>query len=638
MCGVSGYYGAFARDLLEAMSASQRHRGPDDLGTWSSSDGRVGLAHNRLSIIDLTPTGHQPMFDEETGAGIVYNGEIYNFRELRRDLELRGHRFRGRSDTEVLLRAYLEHGEGCLERLNGIFAFAIYDPRESTLLLARDQFGVKPLYVAEVEEGLIFASELKALLQAPQVARDLDPVAIARYVTFLWNPGTSTPLRSVRRLAPGHLLRVNARGRVETRCYFRPTYAPAATPRSEADLVEEFDARLRTAVERQMVADVPVGAFLSGGLDSSAIVIHATRMAGPNGLDCFTIAPRGAGAALEGMQDDIKYARIVAKQTGVRLHEVDVGPEIIERLPQAIFHLDEPQADPAAINVLCIAELARRNGLKVLLSGAGGDDLLSGYRRHVAYEHEWVWRWLPRPVRLAVSRLAAAVPAGAGTFARRLTKALANAHLDGDARLMSYFFWLDPDVVRHLIGDAAPGGAAMVAPLHHELAQLSPPPSGLNRMLALEQRFFLADHNLNYTDKLSMAASVEVRVPFLDMDFADFANRLPLSMKQRGGTGKWILRRAMRQYLPDDVIDRPKRGFGAPLRYWLKHELAPWVDDAVSSRSLRERGLFDEARVRHLVAQDRAGRIDASYAIFAILCIELWCRTFVDPPVPTPVC
>jgi asparagine synthase (glutamine-hydrolysing) len=339
----------------------------------------------------------------------------------------------------------------------------------------------------------------------------------------------------------------------------------------------------------------------------------------------------------EGMAEDLPYAARVASELGVRLDAVEVDTRLIERLPQAIFHLDEPQADPAALNVMVISELARREGIKVLLSGTAGDDLFSGYRRHVALGCERYWAWLPQGARALVAGAAGRLPR-AGSHLRRAAKALEYAGLEGDRRLLSYFYWLAPEASASLFAtDYRFNAAEVLTPMLDHLQQLRPAPHGLNRMLALEQAFFLPDHNLNYTDKLAMAHGVEVRVPFLDIDLAAFANSLRMAVKLRGTQTKWLFKKAMEPYLPREVIYRPKTGFGAPLRHWLRHDLAPWVREYLGSNSLRSRGLFDPPAIDALLRNHHAGRIDASYTVFALVCFEIWCRTFIDHAIPAVV-
>jgi asparagine synthase (glutamine-hydrolysing) len=633
MCGIAGYSGRVSPGSLEAMSGLVAHRGPDDHGSWVDDQAGVGLAHRRLSILDLSERGQQPMQDESASAVIAFNGEIYNFADLRSDLQARGWTFRSTSDTEVLLKGYLEFGVAVVDRLNGIFAFAIHDRRTNQTFLARDHLGVKPLYFAEIPGAVVFGSELKALLAEPAVSRQLDPTALLQYLTLLWCPSPRTPLKGVRKLEPGSAMLLCDGRIVRTWRFYSLRFGSGAAV-AAAPAVDELTRLLRQAVHRQMVADVPVGAFLSGGLDSSAVVAFAREVAGERGLDCFTIAPSGPELAAEGMTEDLPYAEYVAAHLGVRLHAIPVDAGMIGALAHVIYHLDEPQADPAAINVLLISQLAREHGIKVLLSGAGGDDLFTGYRRHRALVAERYWSWLPLAARRAISMTASRLP-GSPSVLRRAAKALRDAHLGDDERLFGYFHWYSPGLAGDLLEVRPDNPASLVdQPMAEALARAGHGASGLDRLLLLEQRFFLADHNLLYTDKLSMAAGVEARVPFLDLDLVAFANGLPPGIKQRGGVGKWPLKKALEPYLPRDVIYRPKTGFGAPLRGWIRGALAPLIDELLSERAIASRGLFNAANVRALVNADRTGRVDASYTIFAMLSIELWCRSFVDPRVP----
>lgn len=631
MCGIAGYSGSFAPSLLDKMSGRIAHRGPDGEGQFFRPEFGIGLAHRRLAIIDLSPTGAQPMTDESTGVTLVFNGEIYNYRELRAALQARGISFRGVSDTEVVLRSYLEHGSGMLRSLNGIFALALWDPRDHSLLLARDGVGVKPLYVAESSQGILFASELKSLLAFEGLDKTIDVATVWSHLTYLWAPGTQTMLRSVRKLEPGHFLRIE-RGRVVAKSQFAEL--PYPSPRFPGNVVEaqkQLREKLGAAVERQMIADVEVGAFLSGGLDSSAIVALAQRHVPDHRLACFSIE-NSSSTADEGFVDDLPYARKVASHLGVDLHVVQVGPDIADHFERMIWHLDEPQADLAPLNVLLICELARSHGIKVLLSGAGGDDIFSGYRRHYALMQERWWSWLPAGARELVASGARRLPAGS-TVGRRIRKAFSNAGLPNDERLVSYFQWLSPAEGAALIAPealATAGEFNPAVPLRASLRAIACENEPLNRMLYLEAKHFLCDHNLNYTDKMSMAVGVEVRVPFLDPDLMAFAAGLPPGFKQHGREGKWIFKRAMEGLLPRDVIYRPKTGFGVPLRRWLRHELKPMVDELLSARSISKRGLFNSSAVDALRAADAEGRTDAAYPILALCAIETWCRRFID--------
>jgi asparagine synthase (glutamine-hydrolysing) len=630
MCGLAGYSGRFTEASLRQAGERIAPRGPDDAGTYRNDRG-IGLTFRRLAIIDLSPLGAQPMASPDGRVVIVFNGEIYNYRELRDELVLRGVSFRGHSDTEVLLQLYLAEGEGMLSRLNGIFAFAIWDDRDGSLLVARDALGVKPLYYAAVDRGVAFASEIKGLLPMVPEVRELDPVALHRYLTFLWCPGEGTPLKGVRKLLPGEALRIRE-GKIERRWswYRLPVTRPTpVVPLAEREAVTGTVDHLRRAVQRQLVADVPVGSFLSGGLDSSAIVAFAREQV-PD-IECFTI--EATGEQDSGVTDDLPYARRVAKHLGVRLEVITVDADgMADDLERMIWQLDEPLADPAPLNVLYISQLARQRGVKVLLSGAGGDDLFSGYRRHLAVQYERYWSWLPQGVRAGVERLTGGLDQRRGT-ARRLGKLFNGAGLDDDARLVNYFHWIRDAELQPLYTPAFRASAAaepVDLPMRALLGTVAPGTGPLERMLALEQRFFLADHNLTYTDKMSMAAGVEARVPFLDLELVDFAARIPEGMKQRGRVGKWVLKEAMAPFLPADIIHRPKTGFGAPLRRWMQGGLRPLMADLLSAQSLAARGLFEPAAVERLAQRNARGEVDAAYTLLSLMSIEIWCRKFLD--------
>jgi asparagine synthase (glutamine-hydrolysing) len=635
MCGIAGFLGRFDPSALEVANAAQAHRGPDGSGVWIDASCGVGLGHRRLAIIDLSSTGAQPMASEDRSVVVAFNGEIYNFRELRLELERAGHRFRGSSDTEVLLELYRANGEAMLSRLNGIFALAIWDGTRKQMLLARDALGVKPLYVAELPRGIAFASEIGALLKLAPEARELDPDSLHRYLTFLWCPGSGTPLRNVRKLDPGAAL-VARDGRIERRWswYRLPALRDDAPMLDRETAVDETARVLRAAVQRQLVSDVPVGAFLSGGLDSSAVVAFA-REASPH-MRCFTIEPAGGEEA--GFADDLPFARRVAAHLDVPLDVVPIdAARMAGDLAGMVAQVGEPIADPAALNVLYISRLARAAGIKVLLSGAGGDDVFSGYRRHAALALAPLWTWLPRLLRRPLARGAQALDQRNSAF-RRASRLMRGIDLDGDAGLVDRFSWTPEARLSALYSDEFRAQAARsvaAQPMLDFLGEVRRA-EPLERMLALEQRFFLADHNLNYTDKMSMAAGVEVRVPFLDTDLVEHAARIPPHLKQRGLAGKWVLKKAMEPHLPRDVIHRPKTGFGAPVRRWMRHDLRPMLDDLLCPETLSKRRLFDPAAVRRLIEDNDSGRVDASYTLLSVACIELWCRAFLDRNATAP--
>nr|WP_311526682.1 asparagine synthase (glutamine-hydrolyzing) [uncultured Ralstonia sp.] len=637
MCGIVGYSG-FDHNTVDIRSLAdiQRHRGPDDRGSILFEEHRIALGHLRLAIQDLSPAGHQPMQTQSGSTVIVYNGEIYNTPELMAELRADGVTFRGHSDTEMLLYLYEKYGERMLSKLNGIFAFAIWDKKTTELFVARDQLGVKPLYYVADGNRFAFASEMKALLRGNLVAKTLDPHAVLSHLGLLWSPGARTLVSAIKKLEPGHAMRIKD-GRITRlwRYYDLPFNQPALAI-SEQQAADMVAGAVETAVKRQLLSDVPVGAFLSGGLDSSSVVAYARQAMPDTRIQCFTIDVRDGSVAEEGFASDLPYAKRVADHLGVDLHTVEVGPEMADRLQEMIYFLDEPTADPAALNALFISELARQHNITVLLSGSGGDDIFTGYRRHYALQQERYWSWLPAPARSALASVAGALPASSPTL-RRISKALQYADKDAAERLTSYFLWLAPSGALGLLNRDFAAGldvGSLTAPLLSTLSNLPADTSALNQMLYLECKHFLADHNLNYTDKMGMAAGIEVRVPLLDLELVDLAARLPLDYKQRGREGKWIFKKAMERMLPHDVIYRPKTGFGVPLRAWLRGRLRPLVDDALSAASISKRGIFDAKAVAALRRADEDKRVDGTYALFAVVCLELWCRQYLDGQYP----
>jgi asparagine synthase (glutamine-hydrolysing) len=539
-----------------------------------------------------------------------------------------------------------------LKRLNGIFAFAIYDGRQSDLnnsmqrgdlFLARDGVGVKPFYYSEAASGFLFSSEIKSLLASEEISTQIDLTAIHHYLAYLWCPGQQTALEKVKKLQPGEALIVR-NGKIAKRWfYYDFPYSGKINTASEKQIANDLDNHLTTAVKRQLVADVPVGAFLSGGLDSSAIVAMMKKLNPEQNITAYCIAFK-QGMESEGNTDDLPYARTVAKHLGIDLNVLEVEADIIKHLEKMLYHLDEPQADPAPIHVHLISEAARRDGIKVLLSGAGGDDIFSGYRRHQALQIEPLLKLLPAPLRKSVSRYARHVLEGKTTSMqnprlRRIAKLFAHTDLPQDQRIASHFMWSTENLRRNLYTadmSAHMHSTDTLSPLLATLERIEAEKNPLNRMLYLEGKHFLADHNLNYTDKLSMASGIEVRVPLLDPDLIEFAASIPAKMKQKGNVGKSIFKKSMEPYLPKSVIYRPKSGFGAPIRRWLHNELKEFVHDTLSESALKRRGIFDSSAVSKLIQWDKEGRVDGSYTIFSILCIELWAKIFVDNRAANP--
>ncbi len=580
---------------------------------------------------------------------IVFNGETYNYQVIRSQSESEGFTFESTSDTEVILKLFekfrsassanLSHQtlSDFLNCLNGIFSFTLWDIESLILYLARDTFGVKPLYALNHYTGVYFSSELKV---SQGLDFSINHKALNSYLTFLWHPGNETPVHEICKVGPGDVVTFSNGRQLDrfTWNHIPTVHRPLFTNNSitPADAVQGIIHHLRQAVHRQKLSDVPVGAFLFGGLDSSSIVNFAREC--NSRIPCFTIDTQSSSS--EGFLDYLPYAQRVASHFSLPLHIIQVdASSIISSIERMVWQLDEPLADLATLNVLYISELARNNGIKVLLSGAGGDDIFSGYRRHLALSSERAWDWLPKPVRVAFRSLTRYLPVKY-PIARRIRKALSVAHLDGDSRLVSYFRWIDREDLNRLYSPEFLNSIANSSSEDCMLDFLKLVPSSLpklERMLALEQRFFLSDHNLNYTDKMSMAAGVEVRVPFLDIDLVNFASSLPHSIKQRGTVSKWVLKEAMRGFLPDDIIFRPKSGFGVPLRRWLRTDLREWLFDTLSYSRLRKRGMFNPDAVHALIEANQAQTIDASYTLLSLACVEIWCQYFIDCKPPPPV-
>ena len=466
-------------------------------------------------------------------------------------------------------------------------------------------------------------------MEVPSISKKLNYDAIFRSIIFLWSPGRETVLQDVFKLEAGHYIIVKDRHILKYQQYWQwPNYNPDEV--NVQSSIEKIQQVLRASVNDQLIADVPVGAFLSGGLDSSLIVSMAKEL-GVSDLACFTIKSLElAGGNNDGFVDDLPYAQEVAKHLNVPLSIVETTPEILNFLPKMIYHLDEPQADVAPINVALICQLARSAGIKVLLSGAGGDDLFTGYRRHTAAHYEKYWSFIPQLVRAKMQNVARNIPKSNPLF-RRISKAFSYAGETENQRLLSYFFWIDPNVVRGLFNDETQKLLSK-NPMNFMLDELKnrTETNKIEKLLYLERKYFLTDHNFNYTDKMSMAHGVEVRVPFLDTRVVEAVSQLHVKLKQKKKQGKWILKQVAERYLPKFVIYRSKAGFGAPLRHWLKNDLKELVDEFLGEESLTKRNLFNPKAVESLIEKDRQGKEDYTYPIFSLLCIELWCRIFID--------
>jgi asparagine synthase (glutamine-hydrolysing) len=644
MCGISGVVNCGDRETLARMTRVQAHRGPDDSGLWDRKfpDGSyVGLGSRRLAILDLSPLGHMPMCNQDRTVWITYNGEIYNFVELRRELESKGHCFASHTDTEVIIHLYEQEGPDCVRRLNGMFAFAICDLRSATptLFLARDHFGIKPFYYFHDGGRFAFASEVKALLQIPEIEAELDPQALHQYLTFLWVPDPKTMFRRILKLPAGHYATLRD-GELKLTQYWDLTFPPATQTysRSEAELAEEVRERFRRSVEAQMVSDVPIGAFLSAGLDSSGIVAMMRR-ATNQPVRTYTITFPRKYRVGETTLDDPEVATRLSRHLGCENQRIVVEPDVTELLPQLIWHMDEPIADPAIITAYLVCREARKQAT-VLLSGVGGDELFAGYRKHVAHYWAQAYGRVPPFARGLAEAALGALPSLRGTPLKgrlRLAKKMArSASLDPVDRFIANCTYLDECQKSRIYSSEFAAAASSSDPtrLHRAAFERVHDADFLHQMLYLDTKIFMTSLNLTYNDKMSMASSVEVRVPFLDRELAEFvAWNVPPTRKLKGvlkPTTKYIFRQAMRDILPREILQQPKAGFAAPVDYWLAHDLKEMVDDLLSPAQLRKRGLFRPEAVRRFVDEHRSGRRDWSMQLWQFLTLELWLQTFLD--------
>jgi asparagine synthase (glutamine-hydrolysing) len=630
MCGIIGAVGSFDNKVINSAVGNIKHRGPDSAGIYVKEN--VFLGHTRLSILDLSENGNQPMFSDDKRYVIIFNGEIYNHLEIRREL-LTNRDFRSSGDTETVLYAYIQYGTSIFAKLNGIFAFSIFDNETSEIVIIRDHFGVKPLYFYKKDDLFLFGSELKSFLPF-KIDLSYCPEAVFNYISFLWSPGEKTAFKYVKKLLPGTFLKFNIKDNIDIDpvSFYKLNYPSVKSNLTEEQLIDELENHLLNAVERQLLSDVPVGFFLSGGLDSSLLVAMARRLNPQSEMKCFTIDVGENNASIEGFTDDLYYSKKVASYLNVELNIVNANFDIVEMFDKMIWHLDEPQADAAPLNVLKIASLARDQNIKVLIGGSAGDDLFSGYRRHQALNIEKYIKVLPSfiisLVQGAVKLLPLHLPA-----VRRLKKLVSNLHQTPIKRQLNYFSWLPESTVHSLFAADWKKIIKNYDPFDYFYKvgkDLDKQVSDLDRMLFWELKTFLVDHNLNYTDKLGMAVGVEARVPFLDLDLVEFSQSIPTSMKMRGKETKYILKKVAERYLPHDVIYRPKTGFGAPVRKWITSDLQPMIDERLSIDRIKARGIFNPDAVWDLINQNKSGKIDASYSIWALLAIESWCMQFVD--------
>jgi len=657
MCGICGIYEygvsqpALSDSLVVRMRDTMSHRGPDDAGVYVSGDRRVGLGNRRLAIVDLSPAGRNPMPNEDGRVWITFNGEIYNHESLRPGLEARGHRYGSRTDTETVIHLYEERGLDFVDELEGDFAIALWDEAARRIVLARDRVGIKPLYYTLTGGRLIFASEIKAILEHPSVSRDVDEEALYHYLTFMTTPAPQTLFAGIQKLPAGCMLTCDARGEVKVTRYWDavPGRLDSCLAKDEHAIAEELRRLLKESIAKRMMSDVPFGVFLSGGVDSTAnVALMADLMDRP--VRTFTVGFRD-----NPVHNETEEARFVAREYGTDHHEVLISQqELLDFLPELIFHQDEPIADPVCVPLYYVSKLARESGTKVVQVGEGSDELFCGYRDYAVYLdiYDRVWRHLerlPAPMRRA---MAAAGQALCRTGAPRLLpkgrKMLTDVFrrlAEGEKLFWSGTFIFDEVNKGRLLTPEA--GSRLEAGARDGLSSYSVVRSDLERLFATKPdadqllqmsyqdlKLRLPELLLMRVDKMTMATSVEARVPYLDHKLVEFAMSIPSGLKYHHGETKYILKRALEGVIPNQVLNREKKGFGVPLDEWMRGRFGGFVEESLVSSKIRRRGLFDYGFVKHMLTEHQRGRANYSFFLWSLLNLSLWYDQWIEGPRP----
>lgn len=637
MCGITGIFhfqnqNTVSETELSRMRDVLHHRGPDDAGIYISKNQKLGFGFRRLSIIDLSPTGHQPMTTACSKESIwtMLNGEIYNFQDLRRALEAKGHLFHSKSDTEVILHSYEERGLEAVQDWNGMFAVALWDEKKQRLWLVRDRLGIKPLYYTIQNGTLIFASEIKAILEYPGVKRKLNREALFHYLTFACCPAPMTLFEGIKKLPAGFYLTVDEKGIHETQYWdampisYRSTALP---PPSEEYFIENIRSLLKDSVERQMVCDVPFGVFLSGGIDSSTNVSLMTSARGKP-VDSFSVNVRGLPR-----YDEFQWARKVAEAFQSHHHEITVGPQdLIDFLPELAFHADDPNGDPVCFPLYCVSKLIRDSGVIVAQVGEGADELFAGYNQYLLVTNFWKRWWrklerLPSPLKKLLFELGKLTSHPAYDLHREQLRRLAAAEeffWGGAIAFTEFSKWnlLSKNFRENLEGISS---FQIVQPHYEKIDREAPETDFLNRMMYLELKIRLPELLLMRVDKITMANSIESRVPFLDHRLVELAIQIPMDLKLKNGVSKYILKEAVRGITPDSVIDRKKQGFAAPVTEWLrKGKIADQLIQTLWKSKIWEEDIFNRAAVEKLIAAHQNGKVDASFRIWNLITLGLW--------------
>ncbi len=656
MCGICGIYNygnsanGFDEALLITMSDTLAHRGPDDSGTFLSPNRRTGFGFRRLAIVDLSPAGHQPMISPDGSIAIMLNGEIYNHQVLRKEFEAKEYRYRSRSDTESIIYAYEQYGLDFVHKLLGMFAIALWDEREQRLVLVRDRIGIKPLYYTFVNGQCIFGSEIKAILRHPSVPRELNEDALDAYLTFLVSPAPSTMFRNIHKLEPGHMMVIGKDGAIRKEQYWDPlpigrqpsidldgTPIPHAKlldadlPSSEESCIATIRGLLKQSIKDRMMSDVPFGVFLSGGIDSSTnVALMAELMTRP--VDTFSVGFKH----LE-QYNEMGYARQIASEFKTNHHEVLIDEKMaFDFLPKLIHHQDEPLGDPVCIPLYFVSKLARENGTIVVQVGEGSDEQFSGYPSYLRELQMYQWLW--KPYQLVPAFAKSAIFRLASSFLGRQKKYL---QLDYIRKATSgdELFWGGVNIITEthkqflLTGDTSggsEGASALAARWHADVLRRDPNADYMKRMIALEFRNRLPELLLMRVDKVSMATSIEARVPFLDHRMVEYSMTIPTKYKIRGGEPKYILKKAVEGILPRNIIYRKKQGFAAPVSEWLRKEWSGFAEDAILGSRLMQRGHFNREYIKATFENHRRGMRDEGMQLWALLNLTLWYDSWIE--------
>ena len=637
MCGIAGLISSNPEQAIRQMLDAIEHRGRDAEGVFISESFdeknlKTCFGHRRLSILDVSSAGHQPFFSADRRFVLTYNGEIYNFLEIKKDLEAKGYKFHTDCDTEVLINAFTDRGIDCLEKLNGMFAFAVWDDREKTLTLVRDRAGIKPLYYAKIGKQIIFASEIKAILATGLVKPELDSEGLNQFLTFLWTVPPHTLFKNIFQLPPAHFLTWK-NGEINVREWWDLDYSHEEKRTDENFWRESVLETLDKVVRMEMLADVPLGAFLSGGVDSSSIVALMTKH--KSKVSTYTTGISAEDLSFDIIPDDVEWSRRVAKILSVEYHETLLTPDLTDLLPKLVYHMDAPVIDMAIPSYL-ISEQSRATQ-KVMLSGMGGDEIFAGYPRQKAMQIAKLIDVIPSRVRRPLMKTLDAMLYGG--VKGKLTAPLRNAKKfarsaaeDFENRYLGFGTYFSDEMKTKLYAKDLRGEMKSFDSYryHKKYFAKAKNYSPLNQLLYVDFKTFMPALNLDTTDKTSMAANLEVRVPFLNHELVSLTEKIPVNLKIKGLKRKYILKRAAEKLLPKEIVTRKKAGFSAPVRSWVRTSLKPMIIDLLSEETIKRRGLFDYREIDRIIKANDSGREDFNLQIFQLLNLEIWMREFLD--------